>query len=298
MKSRDFCRKAQRRRLDELEGPSVWLLNFRANWRSAPPVLGRFLCALGQLAVQNYILQIDRVSHHPVNFLIGKHRLDAFFLQFLGRAVFSQDLHAQLAMLDIDFGMERPELERPLGYPGIVLANGLEIARDAFGRVAGLRHGNAVQPRFGGAVSPVIHGKFDAWQRLSIDDVLPRQADTFAELEPVFRMGHMFAADDVFSLLFDRFGQPFAADLNVRATNQHAVILDRYLELPIIHIFGPALQLWFGAPSRPKMLIPGKRMLSHVTALFAQKRFAIVIRAQKPIQSVHRFDFLSSATWT
>src|SRR5215472_1258891 len=95
-------------------------------------------------------------------------------------------------------------------------------------------------------------------------------------------MGHMFAADDVFAVLFDRFGQPFAADLNMRATDQHAVILDRYLELPIIHILGPALQLCFGAPSRPKMLIPGKRMLSHVTALFAQEGFAIVIRAQKP----------------
>src|SRR5262249_60878908 len=114
-----------------------------------------------------------------------------------------------------------------------------------------------------------------------------------AECVHVSRMRPIFTADDVFALLFDRFEQPFAADLNVRATDQYAVILNRYLELPIIHILGPALELCFGAPSRPKMLIPGKRMLSHVTALFAQEGFAIVIRAQKPIQSVHRFGFLS-----
>ena len=69
-------------------------------------------------------------------------------------------------------------------------------------------------------------------------------------------MGLAGLADQILAFFFDRFGQPHAAHLGVRAIIENRVFFDRHLLGEIVALLAPALELLFAALAIAKKFVP------------------------------------------
>src|SRR4026208_1130410 len=87
-------------------------------------------------------------------------------------------------------------------------------------------------------------------------DEVALHAHADADIEPVFGMGFARLADQTFAFLLDRFGQPPAAHVGVRAIIEYRVLFDRHLLGEVVAFLAPTLQLLSAALAVTKNLVP------------------------------------------
>ena len=145
-------------------------------------------------------------------------------------------------MFNIDACVELVKFQRIIRNPTIVLAEDVEITSHRAGGVVAFGNGDAEQPgSFKRRAGETIDGELYTEERLGMSDEFAVQAQSLADVQPVFGMRFARFADQILAFFFDRFWQPHPAHVGIRTVIKDRVFFCRHVFHEIITLLSPTL---------------------------------------------------------
>ncbi len=103
----------------------------------------------------------------------------------------------------------------------------------------------------------------------------------------------MRAANEIFALFLDRFRQPLAAHVDVRAVVENRILFDRHLLGKVVTFLGPTLKLLPSAFAFAEECFPRMRRALMVLPVRFKKSLDEFIRGELMVELEHRGDSFS-----